>query len=61
MTSMGEVAAEGRDQYEAYRARVRETFQSLSDQALAFQSAVIVGGIDREECDAEILRRAETR
>ncbi len=41
-----------------YRADVRKTFQRFSDEALAFQSARIVGGIDREECDREIERRS---
>ena len=40
-----------------YRQEVRKTFQMMSDQALAFQSARIVGGIDREEVDREINRR----
>ena len=41
----------------AYRQQVRETFQKFSDQALAFQNARIIGGIDREECDRELARR----
>lgn len=41
-----------------YRASIRRTFQSMSVQALDFQSARIVGGIDREEVDREIGRRA---
>lgn len=40
-----------------YRQQVRKTFQSMSDQALAFQSSIIRGGIDREECDREMTRR----
>jgi len=50
-------AAEAERQ-KAYRAQVRKTFQAFSDQALEFQSARIVGGIDREECDRELARRA---
>lgn len=41
-----------------YRAEVRATMQRFSDQALAYQDARIIGGIDREECDREIMRRA---
>lgn len=44
--------------YNDYRTQIRKTFQSLSDRALAFQDGRIVGGIDRQECDAELLRRA---
>lgn len=42
---------------DAYRLQVRETFQRFSDQALAFQSSIIRGGIDRQECDRELERR----
>ncbi len=42
----------------SYRESVRETMRAFSDEALAFQSSVIVGGIDRQECDLEIRRRA---
>lgn len=42
-----------------YRLQVRGTFESMSDEALAFQSSVIVGGIDREEVDREIARRKQ--
>lgn len=45
------------DRLAKYREEVRKTFQSMSDQALAFQSARIVGGIDREEVDREMARR----
>ena len=44
--------------FDKYRDEVRKTFQSMSDQALAFQSARIVGGIDREEVDREMNRRS---
>jgi hypothetical protein len=40
-----------------YRRLVRDTFRKMSDRALAYQSSVIVGGIDREEVDREIARR----
>ena len=40
-----------------YRAKIRASFGRMSDQALAFQSRVIRGGIDREEVDREINRR----
>lgn len=43
---------------EKYRAEVRATMQRFSDAALACQDAHIIGGIDREECDREIMRRA---
>jgi hypothetical protein len=43
---------------EGYRETVRGTFRRLSDRALAYQAGVIVGGIDREECEAELRRRA---
>jgi hypothetical protein len=42
-----------------YRTQVRRTFQKFSDEALAFQDARIIGGIDREECDREKARRAQ--
>ncbi len=41
----------------AYRLQVRETMGYFSDQALRYQSSIIRGGIDREECDREIVRR----
>lgn len=44
-----------------YRAQARKTMQAFSDQALEFQSARIVGGIDREECDREMLRRWQSK
>ena len=44
-----------------YRAEVRETFQKMSDEALAFQSSVIIGGIDREEVDREMEMRRQRR
>lgn len=46
------------DRHETYRANVRRTFRMMSEQALAFQAGVIVGGIDREELEAELDRRA---
>ena len=42
----------------AYRAEVRETMRQFSDAALAYQDARIIGGIDREECNREMARRA---
>jgi hypothetical protein len=42
---------------DAYRAQTRRTMQAFSDQALCFQDSIIIGGIDREECDREIMRR----
>lgn len=53
LTAAGATVASDDD----YRARVRRTFQAMSDEALAFQSARIVGGIDREEVDLELGRR----
>lgn len=46
---------------EKYRAEVRRTMQMFSDEALRYQDARIIGGIDREECDREIRRRAARR
>ena len=40
-----------------YRERVRRTFRGMSPAALAYQSTVVVGGIDREELEAEAARR----
>ncbi len=40
-----------------YRVDVRRTMRRFSDQALRFQDSIIHGGIDREECDREIMRR----
>lgn len=45
------------ERLERYRLEVRRTFQAMSDEALRFQSARIVGGVDREEVDREIARR----
>lgn len=42
-----------------YRENVRTTFRAMSDTALAYQAGVVVGGIDLEELNAELLRRAE--
>ena len=42
---------------EDYRQQVRQTMQAFSDEALAYQDRIIIGGIDREECDREIERR----
>ena len=44
-----------------YRSEVRQTFRALSDEALAYQSSIIVGGVDREECDREVARRGLSR
>ena len=41
----------------AYRTQIRQTLQSMSDQALRFQATVIRGGIDREELIREMNRR----
>lgn len=41
----------------AYRAEVRRTMRAFSDEALRFQDSVIIGGIDREECNRELARR----
>ena len=43
----------------AYRLQVRRTFQSMSDQALAFQNARISLNdcVDRQEIDREFSRR----
>ncbi len=40
-----------------YRADIRRTMRHFSDQALRLQDSIIRGGIDREECDREIMRR----
>lgn len=42
----------------AYRVEIRSTLRSLSDEALRYQDGIVRGGIDREEIDAEIARRA---
>lgn len=47
----------GSERLAQYRAEIRRTFQAFSDEALAYQDARIVGGIDREECDREKARR----
>ncbi len=46
------------DRMNTYRATVRATFQGMSDQALAFQDEVVIGGIDREELKRELVRRS---
>jgi hypothetical protein len=51
------LAADEAQRLQDYRAQVRETMQAFSDQALASQSARIIGGVDREECDRELARR----
>lgn len=43
---------------ETYRAQVRRTMQAFSDEALAYQAGIIVGGIDREELERELERRS---
>lgn len=45
------------DPHAAYRESVRRTFRAMSPAALAYQSTVVVGGIDREELEAEAARR----
>ena len=42
----------------SYRAEIRETVQRMSNEALAFQDRRVRGGIDREELDRELARRA---
>lgn len=44
----------------AYRAQIRATVQGLSDRALDFQASRTVGGINAEEIDRELARRAQT-
>jgi hypothetical protein len=53
--------AERELELERYREQVRETFQQMSDQALAFQNTLVRGGIDRQELDREFTRRAALR
>lgn len=42
---------------EDYRQRVRRGFRQMSDAALLYQAGRIVGGIDRDELEREILSR----
>jgi hypothetical protein len=64
LPTFAEVVAEVRKEeaskkrHEAYRLEARRTFEAMSDAALAFQGARIVGGIDREELERELGRRA---
>ncbi len=44
---------------EIYRDQVRGTFRQMSDRAIAFQDARIVGGIDREEVESEKQLRGD--